>query len=101
MKPQPLNPPKFMQIAKILTEVSAINGIDEVDAEALGELLKDELNEYCRMLDEYYIEGYHNAISRARSIAYDAGYEDGYDTGYSYGYSYGHSESHSDGNSAV
>ena len=75
---------KFMnRIAKIITEVSAVTGIDEVDAKAMEELLKAAFNEYCLELDEYYIEEYHNALNSARSKAYDSGYEDGYDVGYS------------------
>ena len=77
----------MVKTAKIIAEVRNRTGIDEVDAEALEKLLKDELHEYCRMLDEYYMEGYHNAIYRARSIAYDSGYDDGH--------SAGHSKSHS------
>ena len=74
---------KFMHsIEKIITEVSAVTGIDEVHAKALRELLKGELNEYCLELEEYYEEEYSNAIASARSKAYDSGYEDGYDTGY-------------------
>ena len=74
------------RIAKIIAEVRS-TCIDKIDAEAIEvieELLQDELlelNEYCRMLDEYYIEEYHNAIARVRSKAYDAGYDDGYSDG--------------------
>ena len=83
---------KFMnRIAKIVTEVSAVTGIDEVDAAALEELLKEKLNEYCLELDEYYIEEYHNALSSARNKAYDSGFDDGYDVGYDNGYSDSHS----------
>ena len=87
METQPIKTPNHdRRIAKIITEVSAITGIDEVHAEAIEELLKAELNEYCRMLDSYYEEeGFHNVIFRARSIAYDAGYDDGYSAGHSAG----------------
>ena len=84
--------PDFMKrAAKIITEVSAITGIDEVHAEAIEELLKAELNEYCRMLDSYYEEeGFHNVIFQARSIAYDDGHSDGYAEGYEIGYEDGY-----------
>ena len=84
--------PKFMHsIEKIATEVSAITGIDEVDAKALEELLEAAFNEYCLELEEYYIEDYHNALSSARNKAYDSGFDDGYDVGYDNGYSDSHS----------
>ena len=77
--------PNFMRrIAKILAEVRQYS---DFDAEALEELLKAELNEYSRMLDEYYIEEYSNAIASARNRAYDSGYEDGYSAGHSAGQS--------------
>ena len=64
--------PKFMHsIEKIATEVSAITGIDEVDAAALEELLKD-------------------AICSARNIAYDDGRVDGYAEGYDVGFEDGY-----------
>ena len=86
------------RIAKIITEVSAITGIDEVHAEAIEELLKAELNEYCRMLDSYYEEeGFHNVIFRARSIAYDDGRVDGYADGYEEGYAEGYDVGFEDG----
>ena len=88
--------PKFMhRLTKIITEVSAITGIDEVDAEALEELLKAELNEYCLELDDYYIEEYHNALASARSKAYDDGHSDGYADGYDVGYDDGYSDCNS------
>ena len=78
--------PKFMpRLLKITTEVSAITGIDEVAAEALAELLKAELKEYCLELDGYYAEEYYNALTSARSRAYDSGYSKGYSDGYSDG----------------
>ena len=91
--------PKFMhRFSKIITEVSAITGIDEVDAKALEELLEAALNEYCLELDEYYAEEHSNALDNARIIAYDEGtydgYADGYDVGYDVGYADGSSESH-------
>ena len=75
--------PNFMRkIEKILEEVRQYS---DFEAEALEELLKAELNEYSRKLDEYYIEEYSNAIASARSRAYDSGYEDGYSAGHSAG----------------
>ena len=77
--------PNFMRsIAKILAEVQQYS---DVDAEVLTEILKDELNEYCILLDEYYIEEYSNALNSMRSKAYDSGYEDGYSAGHSAGQS--------------
>ena len=87
-------PNPAFRIAKIITEVRDRTSIDKIDIEILKEILQDELlelNEYCRMLDEYYIEEYHNAIARVRSAAYDDGYDDGYDIGYDNGYSDGRS----------
>ena len=86
----PKTPNFTRSIAKIITEVSAITGIDEVDAEAIEELLKAELNEQCMMLDGYYEEEYYNAISRARNEAYYEGHSDGYALGYDDGYSDSH-----------
>ena len=98
MKPQPIKIPKFMRLATmIIAEVRARTFIDDVDAEALRELLKEELNEQCRMLDGYYEEEYYNELSRTRTIAYDEGYALGYDGGHSRGYSDGYSEGHSAG----
>ena len=83
--------PKFMhRLSKIATEVSASYGIDEVQAKALRELLEAAFNEYCLEREEYYIEEYSHAVSRARNIAYDDGYDDGYDIGYDNGYSDSH-----------
>ena len=84
--------PDFMKsAAKITAEIGTKTCIDDIDAEVIEAILQASLNEYCTMLDEYYIEEYHNAISRARNIAYDDGYDDGYDVGYDNGYSDGHS----------
>ena len=85
---------KTPDFTRLITEVSAITDIDEVHAEAIEKLLKDELNEYYKMLDEYYVEEYHNAIASARNIAYDAGHSDGYADGYDVGYDDGYYESH-------
>ena len=104
--------PKFMpRLLKITTEVNAITGIDEVAAEALAELLKAELKEYCLELDEYYIEEYNNALDSARIIAYDdgnydgyadgydSGSDSGYDSGYDIGYDVGYNAGYADGSS--
>ena len=71
------------KIAKLVKEIQTQICIDDADVEILEGLLKDELNEYCILLDEYYEEEYYIAISDARNRAYDAGYADGYDEGYS------------------
>ena len=56
-------PPKFMhRLSKIITEVSASYGVDEIHAEALEDSLKQKLNEYYLELDEYYIKEYNNAL---------------------------------------
>ena len=87
--------PDFIDsIAKIIEEIRVITCIDEVDVEAIEELLKAELNEYCLELDEYYIEEYHIAISSARNEAYYDGHSDGYADGYDIGYDDGYSDSH-------
>ena len=97
---------KFMhRLSKIITEVSASYGVDEIHAEALEDSLKEKLNEYCLELDEYYIEEYHIAVSSARNKAYDdghsdgyaEGYDEGYDVGYEDGHDYGHSEGYASG----
>ncbi len=80
--------PNFMsKAAKIIAEIKVQTGINEVEAEAIKELLQEELNEYCRMLHGYYAEEYYLAIDSACSSAYDNGYADGH--------SAGHFESHS------
>ena len=52
--------------AKIMAAIRTRACIDDVDAEAIEKILKDE-------------------IFSARSIAYDAGHSDGYDDGYDAG----------------
>ena len=89
------------RITKIMAEVRNRTFIDEFDAKVLEDILQEELNDYCRMLDEYYDEEYHNAINTTRNSAYDSGYDDGYDIGYDNGQSDGHSKSNSDGYTAV
>ena len=80
--------PNFIgKAAKIIAEIRTKTCIDDVDAEVLTEILKDELNEYCILLDEYYIEEYSNALNSMRNKAYDSGYEDGYSAGHSAGQS--------------
>ena len=76
----------MVKTAKIIAEVRNRTCIDELDAEVIEEILQDELEEYCTLLNEYYEEEYYIAISSARSKAYDAGYDDGYDVGYDNGY---------------
>ena len=75
------------RLAKIIAELRARTFINEFDAKALEDILQAELDEYYRMVDEYYDEEYSIAISRARSAAYDDGYDDGYDIGYDNGQS--------------
>ena len=83
MKNETIVTPNFTgSIARTIAKIRASTCIDDVDAEVIEELLQDELNEYCMMLNGYYEEEYYNAISRARNSAYDDGYDVGYDNGY-------------------
>ena len=79
--------PNFtVSIAKIIAEIRTVACINDVDAEAIEKIVQDELNEECRMLDNYYWVEYHNKycneISSVRTGAYEAGYGEGYDDGY-------------------
>ena len=78
-------------IAKIIEEVLARTCIDDVDAEAINEILQESLNEYLMMLDGYYEEEYYIAVSRAKNSAYYDGHSDGYADGYDDGYDDGRS----------
>ena len=81
-------PPKFKgKIAKIVKEIQTQICIDDADVKILEGLLKDELNEYYHLIDEYYEEEYYIAIKDVRTRAYDNGYDDGYADGYDEGYS--------------
>ena len=85
--------PDFMdRIEKIIADVRTITYIDKIDAKAIEELLKDELNEYCSLLEQYYEEECYIAVSSARNIAYDDGHSDGYADGYDVGYDNGQSD---------
>ena len=84
--------PNFMdRTAKIIEEIRNRSRINVVDTEVIEAMLKDALNEECRMLDSYYWAEYNNKycneISSVRNGAYEAGYDEGYADG--------HSESHS------
>ena len=81
------------RITKILAEV---RGACDVDAEILEEILLRELDEYCRMLQQYCHKEYGNAISRARDSGYVEGHTDGYTEGYDAGYDAGYSDGYSD-----
>ena len=74
------------KIAKLVKEIQTQICIDDADVEILEGLLKDEFNEYYKLIDEYYEEEYYIAISSARSKAYDDGHSDGYADGYDVGY---------------
>ena len=89
-----MKPDFTAKTAKILAEISTRTCIDDVDAEVIKDILKDELNEYYSMLDGYYEEEYYIATTRARLNAYDEGHSDGYADGYDVGYDDGRSESH-------
>ena len=58
--------------AKIIAEIRTRACIDDVDAEVIKDILKDELNEYYDELKEYY---------DALHECYDDGYDDGYAAG--------------------
>ena len=80
--------PNFMdRTAKIMEEIRTRACIDDVDAEVIEKILQDELNEYCRMLDSYYWEEYHNKycdeVHSIRNGAYEAGYDEGYSESHS------------------
>ena len=77
-------PPKFKgKIAEIVKEIQTQICINDDDIKILDGLLKDELNEYYNLIDDYYAAEYYIAIEDARTSAYDNGYDDGYDDGYS------------------
>ena len=81
-------------IAEIISEVRLRICMDEIDTDVLVEILQDSLNEQCTLLNGYYEEEYHNAISSVRNSAYDDGYDDGYDVGYDNGYADCNAENH-------
>ena len=87
------------RIANIIAEIRTRACIDDVDAEVIAGILKDALNEECRMLDSYYWEEYYNKycneMSSAHRIAYDEGHSDGYADGYDIGYDDCHAKNHS------
>ena len=81
--------PDYMErTAKIIEEILIQTCIDKLDTKVIEDILKDELNEYCSMLDGHYAEEYYNEIS----IAYDEGHSEGYDEGHSEGYDGGYSD---------
>ena len=80
------------KIAKIISEIRTRTCSDDVDAEAIKEILQDELNECCTLLNEYYEEEYYIALSSARNKAYDAGHSDGHSEGYDEGYDEGYAD---------
>ena len=93
----------MVKIANIIAEIRVKTCIDDVDAEVLEDILKDELIKY------------HNEVfTYGHGIGYDDGYDDGYtagksslegdvdnayDEGYALGYSEGYSDGRSEGNS--
>ena len=85
--------------AKMIAEIRNKTSIDDADVEVINEILQDELTEFCDALFQYYEEEYHNAISSARSKAYDDGHSDGYADGHESGYADGHSDGYDDGHS--
>ena len=79
--------------AKIIAEIRARTCIDD-DVEVIKEILQGTLHEYYAALEEYFVEEYYNAVSSARSKAYDDGHSDGYDDGYESGYADCHAKNH-------
>ena len=69
------------KVANTIAEIRTKTCIDDVDAEVIKDILQDMLIEECRMLAGYYEEEYLNALSSARSKAYD-GHSDVYEDGY-------------------
>ena len=68
------------KVEKIIAEIRTKTCID-FDTEVIQGILQDMLIEECRMLAGYYEEEYLNALSSARSKAYD-GHSDVYEDGY-------------------
>ena len=64
------------RIAKIVEEVSARTCIDDVDVEALKEILQEELN-------EYYYDDFGDGYYEGHPDGYALGYNEGYSNGYS------------------
>ena len=85
----------MVKIANIIAEIRVKTCIDDVDAEVLEDILKDELIKY------------HNEVfTYGHGIGYDDGYDDGYtagksslegdvDNAYDEGYALGYSEGNS------
>ena len=83
MTTETITTPDFMgRIEKIIAEVRARTGMDEIDTEIIREILQDVLKEYCTMLHGYYEEECYIAVSRARNSAYYDGFDDGYAVGW-------------------
>ena len=74
------------KVAKTIAKIINRTCIDDDDVEVIEAILQDMFIEECSMLAGYYEEEYYNAISSARSKAYDDGHSDGYDDGYESGY---------------
>ena len=81
--------------AKIIEEIYNSAYIDDVDAEAIEKILKDELIEYHNEVftyghnigyDDGYTLGYDDGYSECHSEGYSEGYEEGYADGYAEGY---------------
>ena len=85
----------MVKIANIIAEIRVKTCIDDVDAEVLEDILKDELIKY------------HNEVfTYGHGIGYDDGYiagesslEGDLDKAYDEGYALGYSEGYSEGNS--
>ena len=80
-------------IAKILAEVRNRTGINDFEAEAIEELLKDAICSARNIAyDDGRVDGYaegYNALDSARDAGYDAGFNAGYEVGHFEGYDVG------------
>ena len=83
----------FMEItAKVIAEVRTRTCIDDVDAEVLEELLKDELIKY---RNEVFTYGHNIGYDDGHAAGHKAGLDDAADNAYDEGYALGYSEGHS------
>ena len=99
MKTQPIKTPNFMHV---IAEIRTRACINDVDAEAIEELLQAALKEYYDEVFTYaYDEGRDAGLKEGYTDGQDYGYSVGHSEGYSAGYELGHSEGYYDGRYAV
>ena len=78
--------------AKIIAEIRSKTCIDDVDVEALKEILQDAYEEgydegYDKCCDDWEVYSHKSGLDVALNNAYYEGYSDGHADGYSDGYS--------------